>query len=305
MRLSDEAVYQEFQSENVQSILKNIEQKLETSFTAVELKNWGGQGIIIYLECPLYYYKICAKLPHFKASSLMEAKHAILKEALINEALTRHGADYVPRLLCYSDDGTYFVREYLDGNLLDKEIRDAIPEERIKLAYLEWEMVTKAFNTIHENKEQPYVIRDLKAKNIILSPGKDKLFLIDLGSCRREDNMISRRKLKIWNRFGSGQFLHWPLEQLTEDKNKCSKKVDYFAFGVLMYETVFNYRPYTNKEKILSVAKKKYAKEYEIAKNEIHKAVKANYLPIELAELMIHTLHPEPENRFFKEMIRQ
>lgn len=305
MRLSDEAVYQEFQSENVQLVLKSIEQKLETNFTAIELKDWGGQGIIIYLECPLYYYKICAKLPHFGAPGLLEAKHAILKEALINEALTSRGADYVPRLLCYSDDGTYLIREYLDGILLDKEIRNATPEERIKLAYLEWETITKAFNTIHENREQPYVIRDLKAKNIIFSPEKDKLFLIDLGSCRREDNMISRRKLKMWQRFGSGQFLHWPLEQLTEDKNKCSRKVDYFAFGVLMYETVFNYRPYTNNEKTIPAAKKKYEKEYEMAKNEIHKAVEADYLPIELAELMIHTLHPESENRFFKEMTRQ
>lgn len=299
MRLSNEAAYQEFQSENTQLVLRSIEQKLETSFTAVELKDWGGQGLIIHLECPFYNFKICAKLPHFDAPGLSEAKHAILKEASINEALTSCGADYVPRLLCYSEDGTYLVREYLDGSLLYKEIREATPKERIRLAYLEWETVAKAFKTIHENREQSYVIRDLKAKNMILSPEKDKLSLIDLGSCRREDNMISRRKIKMWQRFGSGKFLHWPLEQLTEDKNKCSRKVDYFAFGVLMYETVFNHRPYTNNEKMIQAAKKRYEKEYEIAKNEIQKAIEVDYLPIELAELMIHALQPEPENRFF------
>lgn len=298
MHLSDKAAYQEFQSENVQLVLSSIEQKLETRFTTVELKDWGGQGLIIYLGCPIYNYKICAKLPHFDAPGLLESKHAILKEALINEALTSRGADYVPRLLCYSNDGTYFVREYLDGNLLDKEIRNAVLEERIRLAYLEWETVTRAFSIIHENREQPYVIRDLKAKNMVLSPEKDKLFLIDLGSCRREDDMISQRKLKMKQRFGSGKFLHWPLEQLTENRNKCSRKVDYFALGVLMYETVFNHRPYTNSESRIPEAEKRYEKEYEMAKNKIKRAVEVDYLPVELAEVMIHALQPEPENRF-------
>ena len=299
MYLSDKDAYREFQSENVQLVLRCIEQTLGTRFTEVELKGWGGQGLIIHLRAPAYDYKICAKLPHFDMPGLLESKHAILKEALINEALISHNADFVPKILCYADDGAYFVREYLDGNLLDKEIRTATMEERIRLAYLEWEMVTKAFKMIHENKEQPYVIRDLKAKNMILSSEKDRLFMIDLGSFRREDNMISRRKLKMSQRFGGGKFLHWPLEQLIEDKNKCSRKVDYFAFGVLIYETVFNYRPYTNSEDRVPEAEKRYEKEYEIAKSEIKKAVMEEYLPKELAEVMLHALQPEPEKRFF------
>ncbi len=299
MRLSNEAAYEEFQGNDAQMALNSIAQKLDTTFTSIKLKDWGGQGLIIWLECPIVDYNICAKIPHFNAPGLIEAKHAIVKEAQINEALTKLNVDCVPHFLCYAEDGTYLVREYVEGSLLDEEIRKATPEERIRLSYLEWEMATKVFRIVHENEQQPYVIRDLKAKNMILSPKRDKVYLIDLGSCRREDNMISRRKMKMWQRFGSGKFLHWPLEQLTEDKAKCSRKVDYFAFGVLVYETIFNRRPYTNKEIIIPIAKRRYDEEYMMAKDEIQKAVENDCLPTELAELMIHALHPEAENRSF------
>ncbi|HFH9839311.1 TPA: protein kinase [Streptococcus suis] len=299
MVLSAEDAYQEFESEIVQTVIRSIGKKLGTNFNSIELKGWGGQGLIVYLECFAYNHKICAKIPHCNAFG----KHAILKEAQINEALTSLNVSYVPRLLCYSEDGEYLVREYLDGSLLDTAIRNATLEERIRLAYLEWEMVTQAFSIVHEHAKQPYVIRDLKAKNIILSPKKDKLYLIDLGSCRREDNMVSRRRFKMWKRFGSGQFLHWPLEQLVEDKTKCSRKVDYFAFGVLLYETLFNHRPYSNTEKIISIAKKIYEEEYEVAKYKIQKALESGFVPTELAELMIHTLHPDSEERYF--IVRQ
>lgn len=298
MHLSDSIVRQEFSNIEVQDILQTINQKMKVDFTP-KLKGWGGQGLIIYLESDLCKDGLCAKIPHFGQYGGEEAKHAILKEAQINEILTKCGANFAPKLVEYSRDGSFLVREYIKGEILYDIIKKATYEERIALAYREWGMATEIFSLFHENTQQQYVIRDFKAKNIIASSRGGHLFMIDFGSCRREDNMVSRRRLKMMQRLGSGKFLHWPLEQLLEDREKCSRKVDYFAFGVLLYETIFNTSPYTNCIKEPSIAKEKYNQEYLRARENIVLAEKKNQLPAELAHIMEITLIPEVRERSF------
>lgn len=233
--------------------------------------------------------------------------HATIKEGIISEALEKFFAQnksitrFVPKFLKYAqtEKGCFLAREYTEGEILEKALKTMDIKRRVEILFDEWRLASNVFRAFHENSVRPYVIRDFKPRNIIYKEGVKNLIMIDYGSARSEDNMISRRKLHMGRRFGGGSYLHWPLEQLIEDENLCSRKVDYFAFGVMAFYTLTLERPYTNKSSDIKTARKIYSQEFDEARLKIEALNSEGIIPDNAAKMICDCLEPEPDKRQF------
>ena len=263
------------------------------------LSNHGGQGLIYRLVSNRYSFPLLIKIPiygHHRDDTI--ARHDILKEAQINEAMTKSGTWIAPRLVAYDDAGAYLIREYIAGEELGKRLAASDISERDTFLLREYAWVSEAFHLFHDRIEEPYVIRDLKAKNITCTDS-GHLSLIDCGSCRPERQMISRTPAGARKKLGNGKFLHWPLEQFIEDPVVCDRRIDYFAWGVLAYYTMFLRYPYANNVADLKAAKEAYDLRYLQICQEIEVATAMNRISREMASHIKGCLNPNPAERRF------
>lgn len=281
---------------SLQKALKHIG---EENNSTVVLDNYGGQGLIFKLHSDKYVFPLLIKIPFYtRHPSELIAEHGILKEARIADAITRSGEDVAPKLIAFDKTGLYLVREYATGEELSSVLDRSDEAKRDRLLVKEFELVKKLFPIFHNNQQEYYTIRDLKPKNMIYT-ADDKLYMIDCGSCRPEAQMISRDREKAIKRFGNGKYLHWPIEQLIEDATVCDRRVDYFAWGVMAYYTLFLERPYANDISDVEKAKAEYMRRYLIACERISEAYSMGRLTEQLKENIICSLHPDPNQRQF------
>ena len=281
------------------SLQKALKQIDEEKNSTVVLDNYGGQGLIFKLYSNKYAFPLLIKIPFYtRHPSELIAEHGILKEARIADALTKSGADVAPKLIAFDESGLYLVREYATGEELSTVLDRSDEAKRDQLLVKEYDLVKKLFPVFHNNKQENYAIRDLKPKNIIYT-ADDKLYMIDCGSCRPEAQMISRDRERAIKRFGNGKYLHWPIEQLIEDATVCDRRVDYFAWGVMAYYTLFLERPYANDIADIEKAKSEYTRRYYIACERINEAHSMGRLSEQLKENIIWSLHPDPNQRQF------
>ena len=273
----------------------------EENNPTARLVNFGGQGLIFKLRSERFDSPLLIKIPFYSRHPSAEiAEHGILKEARIAEAITGSGLDLSPRLIAYDGGGRYLIREFASGEELSQVLDRSAEAERDALLVREYDLVRKLFPLFHENRREPYTIRDLKPKNIICT-SECKLYIIDCGSCRPEAQMVSKDREKALRRFGSGKYLHWPIEQLTEDAAVLDRRVDYFAWGVMAYYTLFLERPYANDLPDVERAKKAYAERYAAARERLEDACRQGRLSAGLKDNIAASLQPDPRKRSFPE----
>ena len=140
-----------------------------------------------------------------------------------------------------TDGLPYFAMEFVDGELIDKycESRNLPLDERLVL----FEKVCDAVSYAHQHL---IIHRDLKAKNILVTPNGD-VKLLDFGIAKLLDR--SRRD-ETW----TGVRIMTPEcaapEQLLGDP--ISTATDVYALGVLLYTLVAGVRPYDVRDKTAS-----------------------------------------------------
>ena len=293
-----------FEGEKNPKVISNLQKALgsigEADNKTVKLINCGGQGLIFKFISQRYSCQLLIKIPFYsRFSSEQIAEHAILKEARILEAITLSGLDISPRLISFDEAGLYLIREYAPGEELTIVLERSTEAERNQLLIKEYDFVRKLFPAFHDNDYEPYTIRDFKPKNIICASDK-RLYIIDFGSCRPETQMVSANHNKVKNHIGNGKYLHWPIEQLFEEESVLDRRVDYFAWGVMAYYTLFLERPYANDTCDLDKAKEEYGKRYLAACERIKDAYQKGRISAELKDNIIGSLNPNPRMRFFK-----
>jgi serine/threonine protein kinase len=268
---------------------------LDPSVTPV-LSAAGGQGLLYKVEIGQAQYFI--KIPYYSRHESKEiARHNILKEAIVLERLNENGGfEYVPKLLCYSMRGDYLIREYIPGIILKDRIKHAPYDERKKLLEQEYVMAQSLFRTFHDHKEGSMVIRDFKLANII-SGDDGRLVIIDFGSVKREDE-LNIYKPRNMNRFlGTGKYLHWPLEQMVDNGIDADRRVDYFAFGVMAFHTLFNEDPFDNKEQDYDKAAEKYSMQYRMAGERLDSLRKSDPEIDKWKDIIMNALETDIEKR--------
>lgn len=230
----------------------------------------GGQGLVFKVNSREFPFPVMIKIPFYtRYASAPLAEHAILKEGLVLQTAWQFGFQhFLPRFVSVDGNGEYLIREYIEGVSLSDRLGSMSFAQRSQLLAREYEMTNELFCVFHNNPTGCVVIRDFKANNIIYdSCGNMKL--IDYGSVRRENELDYHKRALPGKELGSGKYLFRPIEQMAEIKGLLSRKMDYFAYGVLMFYTLFLQYPFSNTEPCLEDARRRYNEEYEIVKSKL------------------------------------
>ena len=297
MALSFEEIKKIISNKETQTIFKEIKNKYGIDLSIFNLLTWGGQGLIFKTQDVITKENIVIKIPIYSPNkNKVIVEHTLLKEAQIYEYATNNHTTCVPALIAYSNEGKYLIHSYIEGENLREYIKSH-SNIRTKFVQLEWKMATELFSIFH-NHNPSYIIRDFKEKNIIIT-ANNNLFFLDFGSVRQEFSTSTSINKK--NRLGTNAFLHWPLEQLIDLEYGNSRKSDYFAFGVMLYYTLFGIYPYTNNEENYECAVEIREKEYYKVIEHLQNYYDNNEIEEILLKILIDTLNPNFERRTFIE----
>lgn len=274
--------------------LMSVAELLECNYNDLFFMNYGGQGFI-YTYKTIINEKLCIKLPFYNLyESDQDKEKAILYEAKILMKLNNNDSSFFPKLFKYCNKGKYLIRKFVEGDTLYGLLKFLDLKQRINLLYLEREFVKGVIKEFYESTNCKFLISDIKMKNIIVNLPKNEMKLIDLGNCKKIDNLCDYGSNRRKNKLGSGRFLHWPPELFFYNKDLCSYKTDFFAFGVLAYYTIFLEYPYSNKvygnyKDVLNV----YFKEYEKVVMKLESFATENPIFDKIIEEVISSLHPD------------
>ncbi len=219
-------------------------------------------------------------------------RRAIRKEAAV---LTRLDSPHLPALFSVDSDGRYLCRAYLPGLSLDVAAARASSDrqKRDRLTSL-LRMATSIFPLFHQAPEGAFAIRDLKPRNIVLSP-RGGMVLVDVGSVRRERDMrTGRRRVP---RIGTGKWCHWPPEQLRERGPELDRRVDYFALGSTASFLLSGRFPYENRHSDPETLMRVYLAEFDRVARELERYTAAVGASPEVRQFLIACLHPDARSR--------
>ncbi|MBI4616494.1 MAG: serine/threonine protein kinase [Planctomycetes bacterium] len=164
-----------------------------------------------------------------------QQKHRrLLREA---RALSRLEHPNVVRLLDAgeSEQGTYLVMERLEGASLE----EALVEGGRDLTF--WVPVLAAVaRAVHHAHESGILHRDLKPANVILSAG-DVPKVIDFGLAR----IVDSESVLTWTGAVLGTPFYMAPEQVRGDTEAVSPWTDVYALGVMLYEILSGFRPFS------------------------------------------------------------
>ena len=263
------------------------------------LRAYGGQGLIFCLASPNESFPLAIKIPWYARHRSYEiANHSILSEAVIHSVASSLDCDHIlPRFVGMSEAGHYLIREYVESVRLDEALLSMTYERRKQLLHDESLFARRVFKLFHESPYGCMVLRDFKPRNILLNDA-GQLMLIDYGSARRETEMYSRHTTVISrHELGSGKFLYRPFEQLVETPGLLSRAVDYFAYGVLMFYTLFLRVPFSNTCSDPDLALSQYRSEYAKAKQDLVVLSTKDKDIRDWAHLIITALDIDPSSR--------
>lgn len=202
----------------------------------------GGNGIVYY-AVDLDSRALAIKIPRLDLllkEGVAIARHCLLREG---EVLTQASTPHVPRLIDCDRDGTFLVREFVTGRLLDELVRDPSVDrpQRVRVALQVVEAAGPLWQQFHDWPAGGYVIRDFKPRNLVLDDKAHKVVLIDVGSVRSESAMLSKQRRT--HRIGSGAWRYWAPEQLLEDRSCLDRRADYFSLGSTLHALLFGDPP--------------------------------------------------------------
>jgi serine/threonine-protein kinase len=259
----------------------------------------GGIGLIFIIKQPSGD-KAILKIPSFSKRPVEDfeiLKHNIFKEG---EILRAANCNMIPKLFLLDSYGNFLVREYIEGHTLSAIVNFSSIDYRKKLLLLLIKSSCILFETIHNHNRGNYVIRDFKPINLIVSSVDSQLmYLIDVGSFRQENDMISKTNKE--DRVGSGKWLYWSPEQLLENSSNLDRRTDYFSFGATAYYILTGKAPYSNSIRVRNQVLSNYFLEYDCVIKNIKQCAEVLHIPTKLVDLIICCLHPNPKERNFED----
>lgn len=216
-------------------------------------------------------------------------EHALRKEATILRSVE---CDHVPMLLDMDGTGRFLYRTFHAGMPL--ESTNGAMDRRIVLSAV-LAAARELFRTFHESSRGCYVIRDLKPRNLVLSPDSQCVILVDVGSVRPEGDMLPKTLRP--DRVGSRKWLYWAPEQLLERKQELDRRADYFSLGATAYFILTGQAPYRNSTRNPDQFLSSYLAQYATVTSTFHKACTRCEIPDRVVWFLESCLHPLPSER--------
>lgn len=223
--------------------LAAVEAALATRRRSASLQLVGVGGSSYAFRCRALGRVALLKVPRYEKRPLEEhwlLEHSLRKEAaILREAPCLH----VPALLADDATGRFIFRTFHVGTSVEQI---NYPRERTAVLRALLCAARALFRAFHESSQGCYVIRDLKPRNLILSPGRRRITLVDVGSVRPESDMLSRTRSP--GRIGSCKWLYWAPEQLLEQEQELDRRADYFSLGATAFFVLSGRAPYKNSD---------------------------------------------------------
>lgn len=257
----------------------------------------GGEGIVFSVFAQGRH--LAVKTPNYlKHPNPMTPRAMIKNEGDRARFLEENGADFIPHHVMFDDGGRYVVREFVEGQCLEEALSRMPFDRRLGVLESECRLARRAFGFLHKQLDRQYVIRDLKAANIICEPSGE-LVLIDIGGIMPLSSLGCGGSDQVAANLGTGLKRHLPPEDLLQQRSLCSEKVDWFAWGVLAYRTLFLDYPYPNTAKSPGAMHRQYRACYRMAKQKMMGLVGEGVLDGDLAQTICQALDPRPLTRRF------
>jgi eukaryotic-like serine/threonine-protein kinase len=168
--------------------------------------------------------------------TLATAKRLFDREAQTLARLGDH--NQIPRLFAHfeQDDEFYLVQEFIEGQLLDREITEGTKlSESSTIALLEDILQVLVF--VHE---QNVIHRDIKPANLIRRSSDRKIVLIDFGAVKEVSNQVTNSPTQMSMTVAVGSRGYMPNEQLAGNPRYSS---DIYAVGILGIQALTGIHP--------------------------------------------------------------
>jgi eukaryotic-like serine/threonine-protein kinase len=252
----------------------------------------GGNGIVFRAVDP-DARPLAIKIPRFdllSAEGVAVARHCLLRE---REVLAQVSTPHVPRLIGGDIDGTFLVREFVPGRVLEALVNDPGVDrpQRVRVALQVVDASGQLWRQFHDWPAGGYVIRDFKPRNLVLDDTAQRIALIDVGSVRSERAMLSNQRRT--HRVGSGSWRYWAPEQLLEDRSCLDRRADDFSLGSTLYALLFGDPPFRNTASAGEL-RRTYGAEYVDACMRLELA---SWVPRPLRDFVAACLSPDPSGR--------
>lgn len=253
----------------------------------------GGHGVLCLVRSDKGE-QLLLKVPSYATRSPDE--HPVLRSFIKKEGeiLSRVKCAELTSLAYCEVDGFYLVREFVRGVRLS-DLNAGGPVSVKELLGLLLRTAASVFDAFHNKQQKRHVLRDFKARNLIVTSDYKEMKLIDVDSVRPENEMLSDNRNPAW--LGSGKWLHWSPEQLLERGEWLDYRTDYFALGVTAYSLVVGAHPYTNRIKLPELVLQSYLQEYEAARKRLREAIRGESIGRDILEFLVQCLHPLPHHR--------
>ena len=179
----------------------------------------------------------------------------ITEQRLIREvgAVQKLGCTYVPRIYDFGKrrisgyEVLFVIEEWIEGQSY-RETLIGQPEQDLNDVLI---LARFLLNACVDFEEKNFVHRDIKPDNILMDT-RGGFWLLDFGIIRALD-LISLTQTASPQ--GLGTLGYWSPEQMKNIKAKIDIRSDLFSIGIVMYEALKGFNPYTNgKANILQVA---------------------------------------------------
>ncbi|HEY9603407.1 MAG TPA: serine/threonine-protein kinase [Allocoleopsis sp.] len=164
------------------------------------------------------------------------AKRLFDREAQTLARLGDH--NQIPRLFAHfeQDEQFYLVQEFIEGQLLDREITEGKKlSESSTIALLEDILQVLVF--VHE---QNVIHRDIKPANLIRRSSDRKIVLIDFGAVKEVSNQATNSQVQVSMTVAVGSRGYMPNEQLAGNPRFSS---DIYAVGILGIQALTGIHP--------------------------------------------------------------
>ncbi|OXS60306.1 serine/threonine protein kinase [Cohnella sp. CIP 111063] len=133
-------------------------------------------------------------------------------------------------------DVVYIVEQFVDG----VSLRDRINAGALNDAEV-FKVGSELLMALTEISEKNLVHRDIKPENIMLSSSTG-VVLLDFGIARHLDLTSLTHDVAMFGPMTPG---YAAPEQINNDKRSISARTDLFAWGILMYEMISGFNPFT------------------------------------------------------------
>jgi glycosyltransferase involved in cell wall biosynthesis/tRNA A-37 threonylcarbamoyl transferase component Bud32 len=258
----------------------------------------GGQGVI-FLAQPLDGPPVVIKVANYQsddAADIWLTENRLRKEGAVLTELGRRGCSVVPKLHQLDPDGRFLIREFAPGATIQDAALNLPSTTRARLLPLLMRTCSLLFTTFHRGSAEPYVVRDLKPKNLILTNnGDERIILVDVGSARPVGRQSKSARSKI--RLGTRNWLYWSPELLLSQGIQADERSDLFSFGATAFYLLLARAPFSNSEPDSMRALDRYIMEYAAVKSDLLAHCEAIGVPEKLAHFLASCLHPLPAER--------